>query len=188
MISKAEMAKGMALLSTAFNRELTREVIELYQAVIGPRLDAQAWEHAVKQSLSRETFFPPPAVLLSYGLSEGAPLTRAVTVYEQIVREYECGRHLGPREVRDQFGAAAMDSFVAAGGTRAFEWCEPESEPFRRKAFAETWVEVTEQDPSKALPAPEPSRLLGDGDAPVSKAEARRLMAQLAGMSRGVVE
>lgn len=161
-MTRSDMAKGMALLSTAFNRALTDEVLAVYHAVIGPKLDAAGWERAVRRALEAESFFPPPAVLLRYGQAEGAPAARAMELYEQIVRHYECGEQLGPRDVRERYGEAAMDAFVAAGGTRAFAWCEPASEPFRAKEFREAWLEVTDQEPARALPAGgEPRRLRG---------------------------
>jgi hypothetical protein len=146
------MAKGMALLSTAFNRALTDELVEVFHGVIGARLDAQQWERAVRRTLDCETFFPPPAVLLRYGLAEGAPEARAVEFYERIVEHYEAGETVDPREISERYGTAAVEGFLAAGGSRAFAWCEPASEPFRRKAFIEAWLETVEQEPARALP------------------------------------
>lgn len=188
MIEVRQMAAGLAALGVAFNREVTPAVAEVYHGVIGARLDAAGWERAVRRALEAESFFPAPAVLLRYGQAEGAPQARAMEVYERIVRHYECGEQLGPREIAERYGTAAMEAFVAAGGTRAFSWCEPASTPFRAKAWIEAWIETTEQDPGKALTPGEPSRQIGDGSGPVSKAEARRLMGQLAGLSRGTVE
>src|SRR6185295_18405846 len=142
-----------ALLSTAFNRGLTPEVVQLYHGVIGPKLDAQQWERAVQRSLEAESFFPPPAVLLRYGAADGSAQARALEFYDRILRHYESGDELGPREVRERYGTAAMEAFVAAGGTRAFSWCEPASEPFRRRDFANAWVEMVEQEPLAALAA-----------------------------------
>jgi len=160
MLEKAEIAKGLALLSTAFNRVLTPEVVRLYREVISPKLDAQQWERAVKRALEAESFFPPPAVLLRYGAADGSPRARALEFYDRIIRHYESGDELGPREVRERYGDAAMDAFVAAGGSRAFSWCEPKDEPFRRRDFANAWVEVVEQEPKAALAAGvEPLRL-----------------------------
>ncbi len=152
-MTREDTAKGMALLSTVFNRALTAELVEVYHGVLGSKLDAQQWERGVRRSLEAESFFPPPAVLLRYALQDGAPQARAVEVYERILRHYESGEQLGPREVRIKFGEAAMEAFVSAGGTRAFSWCEPASVPFRTKAFVEAWVDVTEVEPMTALPA-----------------------------------
>jgi hypothetical protein len=153
MIELRMMAGGLAALGAAFNREIRPEVAEVYHQVLGPRLDADDWARAVKRCLENETFFPPPAVLLRYGLREGVPEARAVEDYQAILGSFEDGQPMGPREIRERFGEAAMEAFVAAGGTRAFSWCEPRDEPFRRKAFVEAWTEVEDQDPALALPA-----------------------------------
>lgn len=173
MIDIRTMAAGLAALGAAFNREVTPQVAEVFHGVIGPNLSAEQWGKAVKRALECESFFPAPAVLLRYGQSDGAPAARAAEVYERILREYECGRHLGPRDVDEQFGAAAMEAFVAAGGTRAFEWCEPDDAPFRLKRFVDAWLETTEQEPSRALPAGEQFR-------PLSRIEAKALFQGLA--------
>lgn len=160
MIDVRQMAAGLAALGVAFNREVTPAVAEVYHAVIGPQLDAARWERAVRRALEAEVFFPPPAVLLRYGLADGSPQARAVEAYERILAEFEAGRPMGPREVLDVVGRSAMEAFVAAGGHRAFVWCEPDDEPFRRKAFVEAWIDVTEQEPKAALPGGEDRRLL----------------------------
>ena len=186
MLELREMAAGLAALGAAYNREIAPQVAKVYHGVLGAKLTAEQWERAVRRALECESFFPPPAVLLRYGQAEGAPQARAVEVYEALLREYECGRHLGPRDVMERFGAAAMEGFLAAGGTRAFEWCEPDGQPFRRKAFVEGWLETTEQDPAKALPAGEFKALPpGNGGmaqpfVQISKAEAARVFAELA--------
>ena len=160
MLTRGEMAKGMALLSTAFNRALTDELVAVFHAVVGPKLSAAEWERAVRRTLDCETFFPAPAVLLRYGRAEGAPTARAAEFYERIVCDFEAGRNPGPREVSEQYGTAAMEAFVAAGGVTAFSWCEPAGLPFRRKAFIEAWLETTEQEPARALPPGEKQGLL----------------------------
>jgi hypothetical protein len=162
-MTREDMAKGLALLSTAFGRQLTGELVEVYHGVVGPRLDAPQWERAVRRVLEAESFFPPPAVLLRYGLAGGLPEARAVEVYDRIVGDFESGREAGPRDIREQYGTAAAEAFCAAGGTRAFAWCEPRDEPFRRKAFVEGWVETVGQDPWYALPAA-PATALPEGE------------------------
>lgn len=158
-MTREDMAKGLALLSTAFNRALTAELVAVHHAVIGARLDAHQWERAVRRALEAEAFFPPPAVLLRYGLADGAPEARAVEFYDRILNDFECGDPIGQREVLLKYGPAAMEGFVAAGGLRAFSWCEPDGEPFRRKAFVEAWVETSSQDPAKALSGATQSRV-----------------------------
>ena len=143
MIDMTMMAAGLAALGAAFNREVTPHMAEVYHGVLGPKLDAAEWERAVRRSLEAESYFPPPAVLLRYGLSDGAPQARAGEVYERILSDYESGRHLSPRDVSEKYGTAAMEAFVSAGGTRAFDEFQEGGGPFRRKAFIEAWVDVT---------------------------------------------
>lgn len=151
MIELRMMAAGLAALSAAFNREVTPQVAEVYHGVIGPKLDVAQWQRAVRRALDAETFFPPPAVLLRYGLAEGSPQARAVEAYDRILAEFEAGRPIGPREVLQLLGRAAMEAFTAAGGNRAFAWCEPDDEKWRRKAFVEAWIDTAEQDPNRAI-------------------------------------
>ena len=162
MIDLRMMAAGLSALGAAFNREVTPQVAEVYHGVLGAKLDASQWERAVRRALEAESFFPPPAVLLRYGIADGVPQARAVEVYEQILGHFESGDRVGPREVCEKYGTAAMEAFVSAGGVRAFAWCEPASEPFRRKAFVEAWVDVTAVEPATALPAGADRRLLDE--------------------------
>jgi hypothetical protein len=141
----------MALLCVAFSRKPTDELAELYYSVLGERLTSEQWETAVKSVLSEEQFFPLPAVLLRYGVPRGVPQARAVEEYWKIVETYQGGRGLNQRQICERFGLAGRDAFLAAGGDHAFEWCEESSEPFRRKAFVEAWVEIKEQVPLAEL-------------------------------------
>jgi len=145
--------KGMRALGDAFNRPITPAVLDVFGRVLSRRLDTKQWERAVTRALEAESFFPPPAVLLRYGIADGAPQARAGEVYAAILSRFEAGECVGPRDVRERFGEAAFDAFVAAGGSRAFSWCEPKDEPFRLKRFVEAWTETVEQSPERALPA-----------------------------------
>jgi hypothetical protein len=158
------MAAGMAALGAAFNREISPQVAEVFHGVVGAKLTAEQWERAVRRSLESEMFFPTPAALLRYGLADGSLAAKAGEVVAAIVRSFEQGKPLGPRDVRERFGTAAMEAFVAAGGTRAFEWCEAGNEPFRLKTFRESFVEVAEVDPRMALPTGDEPRQIEAGD------------------------
>ncbi len=162
MIEIVEMAKGLAMLGIAFNREITPELAEVYHGVLGAKLDPTGWERAVRRSLEAERYFPPPAVLLKYGAAERPTHARAAEVYDVILGCYEGGVRMGPRDVRDRFGEAAMDAFLAAGGVAAFEWCDTRDQPFRRKSFLEAWSEAVEVEPAKALPPGRNQELLHD--------------------------
>lgn len=148
-MTREGLAKGLALLGVAFNREITPLLLEVYEKVLSDMSDTQ-WEKAVTAALNGESYFPPPAVLRKYGLPDAT--VRAAELYQAILSDYESGAHLGPREVKLKYGEAAMEAFVSAGGVRAFEWCEPASQPFRAKAFIEGWVEITKHEPEIAGP------------------------------------
>lgn len=156
-MTRKELAKGMALLAVAYFREMTEPVVDVYWGVLKD-IPAPDWERAVQTALRAETYFPPPAVLRRYATRPAS--SRAAELYEQILAEYERGNQMGPREVQERFGTAAMEAFVCAGGTRAFSWCEPASQPFRLKAFLEAWAEVADLE-RPALPAGEQKRLKG---------------------------
>jgi len=179
MIGISEMGAGLAALGVAFGREIGAEVAEVYHGVLGPRLDAAGWQRAVRRALEAESFFPPPAVLLRYGASEGLPQARAVEFYDAIVSCFERGEGLGPSEVTARYGTAAMEAFCAAGGNRAFAWCEPRDEPFRRKAFVQGWVETVAVDPALALPPGEAKLALPAVEEP-DRHEAARILGGIA--------
>jgi hypothetical protein len=82
--------------------------------------------------------------------------------YEDILSLFELGQGAGMAGyIREKWGQAVMLAFVAAGGPRAFAWCEPRDEPFRRKAFVEAFQEALENNPHLALPAAPPRHELG---------------------------
>lgn len=152
MIDVKAFRTGMEELGTAYDRPITKERLDIFGRVVSPRLTTEQWKQAVKRALEAEKFFPAPAVLLRYGLGEGSPRASAITAYEQILHAFEHGEKLGPRDVGEKWGLAAREAFIAAGGARAFAWCEPDNEPFRRRDFAAAWVETVEQEPARALP------------------------------------
>ena len=163
MISPQAFAAGMARLAVTFNREMTDEAVSVFADILRPKMTEAQWATAVKRATEVETFFPPPAVLLRYGLAEQAvnAKARAVEIYNAIVDGYQSGRGPHQRQVADAYGKAARDAFMAAGAAPAFEWCELASEPFRRKAFVEAYSETVSADPRLALPetTSEPCRL-----------------------------
>jgi len=179
MIDVVRFKAGMVALGVGFNREITADVLDVYGRVLSRRLDTKQWERAVTRALEAERFFPPPTVLLRYGIADGAPQARAGEAYAAILSRFEGGRAMGPREVREQFGEAAFDAFVAAGGTRAFERCEPRDEPFRLKRFVEAWTETVDQSPERALPE-------GDRPAglPFTTDEAAKFLGEVSGIAR----
>jgi hypothetical protein len=143
---------GMKRLAATFNRALTTEVVAVFAEILTPRLSTEQWAHAVQRAMESESFFPPPAVLLRYGTGDRGLKAAAADAYDCIVSAYEDGHQLGYREIRDKYGLAAAEGFIAAGGERRFAWCEPSDQPFRFKDFKAAFVEQAEVDPIDALP------------------------------------
>lgn len=168
MIELRQMAAGLAALGAAFNREVTPQVAQVYHGVLGPKLDAQQWERAVRGALAGEQFFPPPAVLLRYGSATGAIAARAAEAFDAILSGYENGKHLSAGEVADRYGLAARDAFLAAGGRAVFDIIGGEGQDkarsFALRDFRDAWREVVEADPALALPSGNDGRELAAGD------------------------
>jgi hypothetical protein len=144
-------AKGMSLLGILPGYQPSPELLEAYHLVLGELSDAQ-WRLAVARALRQEKFFPPPSKLLDYANENPNQLAMAAKIYEEIVGHYEAGSMFSPRQVGEVYGIAARDAFIAAGGVRAFGWCEPKDEPFRRRDFVKAWQETARIDPSLMLP------------------------------------
>lgn len=154
MIEKGKFQAGMHALGAAFGREISADVLRVFDGVLSAKLDEDSWQRAVRRCLEAETFFPAPATLLRYGLCDATPPTAlAGHAYAAIVGAFEAGRNLGYRDVMELHGRASAEAFMAAGGNRAFAWCEPDSEPFRRRDFIQAYVEQVEAEPLLALPA-----------------------------------
>lgn len=147
--------EGMIALGTAFNRAVTEDTMRTFSGVLSARLSDEQWQYAVRRALESETRFPPPAVLLRYAASsEAPPAALAMRAYAAIVDSFERGKPLNYHDVLELHGRAAAEAFMAAGGSRAFAWCEPASEPYRRRDFSETFVSEVEAEPTLALPEP----------------------------------
>lgn len=127
-------------------------------------LDDAAWLHAVDSAISTMEWFPSIGLILSFTAPPQA--SRAGEVYAEIAEAYtnpiawEQSRWSPNADaVWERWGLAARRAFLACGGARAFEWCEPENEPFRLKAFREAFIEAAKSEPL-ALPAPEATKAL----------------------------
>lgn len=159
MIPDLSFAKGMGMLCLAFNREHTPELTDLYNGILSPVLTDEQWKTAVRVAIERDRFFPTVAVLLSYGRPPEPASARAGEVYAELCDAYEnlCGREAqwspNADAIEARWGLAARRAFMACGGTRAFEFCEPRDEPFRLKAFREAFVETAKDDALALMPA-----------------------------------
>jgi hypothetical protein len=151
MIEKQAFQTGMARLGEVFSVPMTEEKLDVFASVLSPKLSTEQWNRAVTRAIEAETFFPPPAVLLRFGLADGSLSARAGESLQRILRHFEKGERLGDRQVQELYGHAAAEAFMAAGGSGRFEWCEPSDVPFRLKAFVAAFLEVAEVDPVGAL-------------------------------------
>jgi hypothetical protein len=171
------MAEGLAALGVAFGREITGALANVYHGVIGPRLSAVQWETAVRRALEAETFFPPPATLLRYGLAGSARPAQAGEAFEGILSAYASGNHLGAHDVERVYGRAARDGFLAAGGRAVFEVVGGEGQEraraFALRDFREAWIERVETDATAGLP---PGQEAPQIDGGFTRDEARALL------------
>jgi hypothetical protein len=129
-------------------------------------LSDEEWARAVA-TCRRGEWFPSTNELLKAARPDGpSAIARAGEVYAEIAEAYMCpiaweSSLWSPRvdAVEAQWGAAAKSAFLAAGGARAFEYCEPENEPFRLKHFREAYVEAAKAEPLALMPAAAHGRL-----------------------------
>jgi hypothetical protein len=163
MLDREVFAKGVKILAENYGKDPSQEMVSVWYSVLSD-LSADEWQQAIRECVCRERFWPNAAVLYGYAKpNEAEPIVRAANVtkaqeiYEDIVDRYERGQHLGPRNVSELWGRAAMDAYAAAGGDAAFAWCEPRNEPFRRKAFIDAFSEVATADPQTMVPMLPPS-------------------------------
>ena len=155
MIEKAAFQSGMHALGAAFNREITEDVLSVFDGVLSPVLDDDQWQKAIRLVIEKETYFPPPAVILKYGVTNRPVLVEGAEVFEKILGNYASGLHASPRQIAEQYGIAARYAFAAAGGVMAFENCgSEETAKWVRKAFLESWKDTVETSPQMALPGP----------------------------------
>jgi len=147
MPSDDALAAGFALMATAWtNQPMSQERMDLFAQVCKDMTDRE-WATAIEKALKSEReFAPPPGVILNLGLPSVGPSVRAEALHEAIMSVFEGGQRLGPRDVRERWGVAAEAAFIVAGGTRAFEWCQPDGLPFRRKAFVATFCEAVNNE------------------------------------------
>jgi hypothetical protein len=149
--------EGMAMLELCFrDPSLDKGALQrrkiIYAELIGDDMTDQQWVSAVRRACKECRFFPRPAELMEFARPRECQAARAADVYQEILDHYERGHQLAPRDVLEAWGPAARDAFVAAGGQSAFAWCEPDSQPFRLKAFQAAWFEVVKTNPLLALP------------------------------------
>jgi hypothetical protein len=155
MIEKAAFQSGMHALGAAFNREITEDVLRVFDGTLSPVLTDDQWQKAVRLVIEKEVYFPPPAVLLKYGTTDRPVLVDGAEVFGKILNDYISGFHCSPRQVAEQYGLAARYAFAAAGGVMAFENCgSEETAKWVRKAFLESWKDTVETNPQMALPGP----------------------------------
>lgn len=142
---------------------------EVYRRKLNDLSDKE-WLRAVNRCLDAHTFFPAIATLRMHAKPQEPTEAQAVAVFEQVIecREYRPhGSIWSSRQIREKLGTAAVEGFMAAGGTAAFAYLSERDLPFTRKKFVEAYTAAVRLDPSLALPeAKTPELTAGEGDKP----------------------
>lgn len=139
MIDKHEFGAGMAVLAGAFGREIDEPIIRAYYAVLGSRLTTAEWQLAVSHTLSGETFWPSPAVLLQKVKADDE--SKGVAVLEHVRRVlWKAGGHrfLPFETFQQEFDAPTKAAIRDVGGLAAIS--DDDSRAFAKrfvKAYAE---------------------------------------------------
>lgn len=118
MMTKQEFDFQFKRLDIAFNKSSVPDAKRLYYEMLGD-FDARTFAAAVKDAISEERFFPPPAVLLSYcyaarttQLTTGVGTQQQLTAGEQL-RAFEQGHPGYPRKkgepILDYLGRLAKE-------------------------------------------------------------------------------
>lgn len=147
------------------------EQIKAYSLALSDLADHELVSAAVIVS-RRCKFFPTPAEVLEAvrpAISEAvASEASANEAFVGVLAAYERGEQVGPREIRERWGQEAAHAFLCAGGTSAFEWCEPgRDQAFRQKRFVEGYVEASDDAAAQrlALEAGDKAREFSHGEA-----------------------
>lgn len=155
MIDRTALASGLHALGAIYGREIKPDMLEVYASVLDAHMTTEEFQKGVQRALSEEKWFPAPATLIRLGCRQTVPSVAAAQVYAEILDSYESGVPINRKAIEEKYGKAAADAFMTAGGSVAFEWCDPGDRPFRLKRFVEAFSEVAARDPVALLPAGE---------------------------------
>jgi len=183
MPSRENMAAGFALLTTAWPHvPMTKDRMNLFAEVCGSLTDEE-WAAGVGAAVRSDREHPPsPGVLLKMARPPEPARVSGAAIFESIVRAFEGGYHLEPRQVFEQWGTDARAAFVAAGGTRAFDACGTEENArWVRKTFLEAWEQM-------ALSRPPQLPEGGIRELPTTDEQAKETLGFLDRLRRGPVK
>jgi hypothetical protein len=145
MIEKPTFVTGMTALSAAFGREIDGGTQAMYYGVLNPRLTTDEFERAVSLTLSSETFWPSPAVLLGKVKADDA--TRGLLAFEhvtRVMRQSGGHRYLSFDKYTAEFDAPTKAAISAVGGLPAITNTSEERWAGLQKRFAAAYVESTQ--------------------------------------------
>lgn len=148
----------LAQLGTAFQREVTAPVVELYWATLRD-CDITALQRAVQRHILTATDrfdFPTVGTLRALATSPALTAARATVIFDHLLascparKKWDTGYRgdtaWHPDDVAAEFGLAAREAFLAAGGTSAFRDPDPKSLPFLRRDFQLAFPEALARD------------------------------------------
>lgn len=116
MIDKDVFAQGMGQLGGAFGREIDGPVSKMYYATLSPHLTNEEWIEAVTRTVTEETFWPSPAVVLSkIKETEQESAVRAFAHVKRTLALYGGFRFI-PVDVAKSFDSATWAAIKELGG------------------------------------------------------------------------
>lgn len=153
MIDKDAFIAGIAVLAGAFSREVDAPVQRAYYAVLSPQMTTEEFEKAVALTLTSETFWPSPAVLLSKVKKgdEGKGLL-ALEHVTRIVDKAGGFRFLPHATYLAEFDAPTRAAISVCGGLVVITNTSEERWPAMQRKFAAAYTQAL--NPKPALSAP----------------------------------
>jgi len=166
-VTEKQFHKGLAILGVAYNREITNAITEVYSGAIEGEFGSdEEWLATVRKVIKTSRYFPSPAELLEGLVESDAALEQeALALVDRL--HPECwvynpvsGGNYDAALVRDRLGVAALTSFRAAGGSRAFAAEDEKVVSFARRDFVKSYIQ------SRKAERVEERRQLGAGTDP----------------------
>lgn len=165
-MDRVEFGKTMLSLAAAFDRELTRERIEIDFKAYGHFPD-DAVKAAVARAILEHAYptLPPTALLLRFADESihGAEMTfdQALTLVWSACREFGDGSAQGKRDARAKLGPKIMQAVDACGGFGRFSDTGADGKGTLIAQFRSSWEgRVKREEQERRLPAallPRPS-------------------------------
>jgi hypothetical protein len=156
MIDKDAFIAGIAVLAGAFGREVDAPVQRAYYAVLSREMTTEEFEQAVTLTLSSETFWPSPAVLL--GKVKADETSRGLLALEHVNRITDAHggfRYLPYAVYQAEFDAPTKAAISACGGLSAIATTNENALNALRKKFAAAYA-TAQKPPQLSAPPTDP--------------------------------